>query len=215
MEFVKTKTLFDSKEFEAQYHTDAPLGAFCGEEGTLFRLWAPTAQSVILRLYRTGHNGSAVEILHPIPGEKGTWECHTTRNLDGWYYDYAITVDGKLYETNDPWAKACGVNGLRSMVLDLTRTNPEGWENDKAPDPQPEQVIYELHVRDFSWQKAGGFDSNDRGLFRALTRHGTTLNQDGKHATGLDYMKQLGVTHIQLLPIYDYGSVDESKPEAA
>ena len=215
MEFVKTKTLFDSKEFEAQYHTDAPLGAFCSEEGTLFRLWAPTAQSVILRLYRTGHNGSAVEILHPIPGEKGTWECHTTRNLDGWYYDYAITVDGKLYETNDPWAKACGVNGLRSMVLDLTRTNPEGWENDKAPDPQPEQVIYELHVRDFSWQKAGGFDSNDRGLFRALTRHGTTLNQDGKHATGLDYMKQLGVTHIQLLPIYDYGSVDESKPEAA
>ena len=215
MDITRTKELFDSKEFELAYHTDLPLGSFCGKEGTLFRLWAPTAENVVLRLYPAGHGGMPKEILHPVKGEKGTWECRTARDLDGWYYDYAITVDGKLFETNDPWAKSCGLNGKRSMVLDLKRTDPPGWEQDKAPAATEEQVIWELHVRDFSWDAAGGFDPADRGLFRALTKSGTTLNGDGKHPTGLDYMKRLGVTHVQLLPIYDYGSVDEKNPAAA
>ena len=215
MDITRTKELFDSKEFELAYHTDLPLGSFCGKEGTLFRLWAPTAENVVLRLYPAGHGGKPAEILHPVKGEKGTWECKTARNLDGWYYDYAITIDGKLYETNDPWAKSCGLNGKRSMVLDLKRTDPPGWQQDKAPAATSEQIIWELHVRDFSWDKSGGFDPADRGLFRALTKQGTTLNGDGKHPTGLDYMKRLGVTHVQLLPIYDYGSVDEKNPAAA
>ena len=212
MEMKDTKALFDSREFEAAYHTEAPLGVFCGEAGTEFRLWAPTAESVVLRLYETGDGGAPLEILHPEKKEKGTWECRTSRNLDGRYYDYAITVEGNLYETTDPWARSCGINGQRSMVLDLSRTDPPGWETDKAPAPQPEQVIYELHVRDFSWDPSGGFAPSDRGRYSALTRLGTTLNRDGTHPTGLSYLKNLGVTHIQLMPVYDYGSVDERDP---
>ena len=215
MDITHTRTLFDSKEFELAYHTDLPLGSFCGTDGTLFRLWAPTARNVVLRLYEAGNGGTPLEILHPEKQDRGIWQCRTTRNLDGRYYDYAIDVDGTLYETNDPWARASGVNGKRSMVLDLRRTDPPGWDRDTAPAPAPEQVIWELHVRDFSWDRSGGFAPEERGRFRALTKSGTTLNRDGVHSTGLDYIKDLGITHIQLLPIYDYGSVDERDPESS
>lgn len=214
MKATTNKQLFDSKEFENTYHTEAPLGAFCGETGTIFRLWAPTAQQVALRLYQAGSNAPAVEKIFLGKGEKGTWVYTTKRDMDGWYYDYEVTVDGVTRISQDPYAKACGVNGQRSMVIDLSRTNPEGWESDKAPAHTPEQIIYELHVKDFSWDKAGGFAEEDRGRFSALCREGTTLCHDGKHSTGLDYLKRLGVTHIQLLPVYDYGSVDETQPEA-
>ena len=208
-----SKLQFDSKEFEQKYHYEGPLGAFCSSEGTLFRLWAPTAQQVAIQLYSAGSNADALEKIFLERGEKGTWSYTTTRNLDGWYYDYAVTVDGVTRVSQDPYAKACGVNGQRSMVLDLKRTNPEGWDEDKAPAHTPEQVIYELHVKDFSWDKAGGFSDSDRGKFSALCRTGMTLKNDGVHPTGLDYLKRMGVTHIQLLPIYDYGSVDETHPE--
>ena len=210
---AKNKTLFDSKEFALAYHCDKPLGAFCSKEGTLFRLWAPTAEAVALHLYSTGNGGNALETIWLEKEAKGAWVFKTNRNLDGWYYDYDVTVDGITRRTADPYAKSCGVNGQRSMVLDLRRTDPDGWEKDKAPAHTPERVIYELHVKDFSWDPKGGFSPEDRGRFTALTKTGTTLNHDGIHPTGLDYLKKLGVTHIQLLPIYDYGSVDETQPE--
>ena len=207
------KIWFDSKEFAEKFHTEEPLGAFCGEKGTEFVLWAPTAQQVAVRLYQAGSNAPAVEKIYMDKGEKGIWSYATSRNLDGWYYDYEVTVDGVTRISQDPYAKACGVNGHRSMVIDLARTNPEGWEADHAPAATAEQVIYELHVKDFSWDMAGGFAEADRGKFTALCREGTTLHRDGIHPTGLDYLKRLGVTHIQLLPVYDYGSVDETQPE--
>ena len=213
MQAKTNKAWFDSEEFEKAYHTEEPLGAFCGAGGTHFRLWAPTAQKAAIRLYQAGSNVPAMEKLFLDKGEKGTWFYATTRNLDGWYYDYEITVDGVTYTSQDPYAKACGVNGQRSMVIDLARTNPVGWEEDHAPAAAAEQVIYELHVKDFSWDMSGGFDEADRGKFTALCREGTTLHRDGIHPTGLDYLKRLGVTHIQLLPVYDYGSVDETQPE--
>ncbi len=213
MEPKTSKAWFDSREFERAYHTEAPLGAFCSGNGTCFRLWAPTAQQVAVRLYQAGSNAPALEKIFMEKGEKGTWTYTTKRNLDGWYYDYEVTVDGVTRISQDPYARACGVNGQRSMVIDLARTNPEGWETDKAPEHTPEQIIYELHVKDFSWDAAGGFDEADRGKFTALCREGTTWNRDGSHPTGLAYLKRLGVTHIQLLPVYDYGSVDETKPE--
>ncbi len=208
------KQWFDSAEFAGQFHTELPLGAFCAKEETLFRLWAPTASQVILRLYPAGNDCEALQQLPMTRGEKGTWEMRMPEDLHGYYYDYAVTVDQTTYETGDPYAKSCGVNGRRSMVLDLPRTDPAGWEQDKAPAAAAEQVIYELHIKDFSWDQAGGFAADDRGRFSALTRHGTTLGGDGVHATGLDYIKSLGVTHIQLMPIYDYGSVDERTPES-
>ncbi len=206
---------FDSVEFQQAYHTEQPLGAFCGREGTLFRLWAPTAESVTLRLYRAG-DGTPPEQIFPMNRkEKGTWEYETPEDLDGVYYDYAVAADGKVYETADPYGIACGVNGIRSMVLDLQRTDPENWHLDKAPAQKAEQIIYELHIKDFSWDPAGGFEEQDRGKFTAFTKNGTTLCKDGINCTGLDYLKYLGVTHIQILPMYDYGSVDERSPETA
>ena len=214
MEEKISKAWFDSREFEKEYHCEEPLGAFCGEQGTYFRLWAPTAQQVAIRLYQTGDNTPVIEKIFLEKGSKGTWLYTTTRNLDSWYYDYEVTVDGVTRCTPDPYARACGVNGQRSMVIDLAGTNPEGWEEDNAPELTPEQVIYELHVKDFSWDLSGGFGGADRGKFTALCRTGMTLHNDGVHPTGLDYLKRLGVTHIQLLPIYDYGSVDEMKPDS-
>ena len=207
------KQNFDSFAFKKAYHTDVPLGAFCGQAGTLFRLWAPTAEKVELRLYAAGKD-TPIEKAAPMAAKpQGLWEYETPENLDGVYYDYAVRVDGKTYETADPYGVACGVNGLRSMVLDLSRTDPENWEKDRAPEKQAEQIIYELHVKDFSWDLSGGFDSQDRGKFTAFTKNGTSLYGEGHFATGVDYLKQLGVTHIQILPMYDYGSVDEAHPE--
>ena len=207
------KQWFDSPEFREKYHYSGPLGATCGERGTAFRLWAPTAETVELRLYRQGKDTPAFSALPMAAKEQGLWEHETPENLDGVYYDYAVRVDGKTYETADPYGVACGVNGLRSMVLDLSRTDPENWEKDRAPEKQAEQIIYELHIKDFSWDLAGGFDSEDRGKFTAFTKNGTSLYGEGHFATGVDYLRQLGVTHIQILPMYDYGSVDEAHPE--
>lgn len=208
------KNDFDSIEFQTAYHTEQPLGAFCAGGGTLFRLWAPTAEKVILRLYPAGNDAPAVETLSMNAGPKGVWEYEMPGNLHGTYYDYAVWVEGEVYETPDPYGKACGVNGIRSMVLDLKRTDPENWEQDRPPKHTPEQVIYELHIKDFSWDASGGFAEKDRGKYTAFTKQGTTLFNQGCFATGLDYLKSLGVTHIQILPMYDYGSVDERCPEA-
>ena len=211
---MKNLKWLSSMEFEQEYHYDKPLGAFCSAEGSAIKLWAPTAEAVFLRLYPTGKGGTALETVAMEKGKQGVWSYRTTRNLDGWYYDFDVTVDGVTRTTADPYAKACGVNGNRSMVVDLSRTNPAGWDADKAPAPAAEQVIYELHIKDFSWDSHGGFADKDRGKFSALCRSGTTLDGEGKYATGLDYMKQLGVTHIQLMPVYDYGSVDEENWES-
>jgi len=208
------KHTFDSPEFQRAYHCDDPLGAVTENGCTVFRLWAPTAQAVELRLYDNGTCGLPETVAALRRLDRGVWEYRPQRLLYGMYYDYRVTVDGQTYTTSDPWAKACGVNGNRSMVIDLGKTNPPGWEQDCSPGIRREQVIYELHIRDFSWDVRGGFDPADRGRYLALTRTGTTLNRDGLHPTGLDYLKKLGVTHIQLMPVYDYGSVDERNPES-
>ena len=211
---MKKLKWLSSMGFEQEYHYDKPLGAFCGPDGSAIKLWAPTAESVFLHLYPTGNGSKALETVSMEKGKRGVWSYRTTRNLDGWYYDFDVTVDGVTRTTADPYAKACGINGQRSMVIDLSRTDPKGWAEDKSPAQCPEQVIYELHIKDFSWDSHGGFDAKDRGKFSALCRSGVTLDGDGKHPTGLDYMKRLGVTHIQLMPVYDYGSVDEENWES-
>ncbi len=212
MDLLTQKQWFDSPEFQQEFHCDTPLGSFWTPGRTTFRLWAPTAQHVTLYLYKEGHGGRAIEAVSMHLAGNGLWTYETGRDLDGIYYDYDVTVNGVTRRTADPYARACGLNGKRSMVVDLRRTDPDGWQADRAPAEQPEHVIYELHVKDFSWDPAGGFAAEDRGRYSALCREGTTLNGDGTHPTGLDYMKALGVTHVQLLPVYDYGSVDEAGP---
>jgi len=207
---MNNRDLFASKEFQKKYHCDLPLGAFCSPRGTVFRLWAPTAQEVALHLYANGTGGGLLETVLLPQGEQGVWCYETCRNLDGVYYEYEVTVDGVRRRTADPYARACGINGSRSMVLDLKRTNPNGWKEDRPPEKPTEDVIYEIHVKDFSWDPSFGAAEQERGTYKALCRTDLTLNGDGVHPTGVAYLKELGVTHVQLMPVYDYGSVDEA-----
>lgn len=141
------------------------------------------------------------------------WSYETAENLHGVYYDFRTMTEGEETVFGDPYAKACGMNGKRSMAVDLKETDPEGWMEDRRPEKQEETVIYELHIKEFSWDEAGGFSKENRGKYLAFTEEHTTLNKDGVHPTGLDYLKKLGITHVQIMPAYDYGSVDEKNEE--
>lgn len=206
------KEYYSSPEFSQNFVYDGKdLGAVCTAKGTAFRLWSPSADQIAVNLYQAGTEVPAYAV-HPMKRlEKGVWEYRTEENLHGTYYDFTLLLDGEIVVSADPCARACGVNGRRSMAVDLRRTDPAGWEQDQAPSYGQERIIYELHVKEFSWDRAGGFPEECRGKYGAFLHTDTTLNGDGKHPTGISYLKELGVTHIQLMPVYDYGSVDEAK----
>ena len=207
---VELKKYYSSRAFLKNFVYDGnDLGVECNEDKTIFRLWSPEAEGIILNLYHAGNGEKAYRQIPMEAREKGVWSWETDEELHGVYYDYLITRDGEKVLTADPYAKACGVNGLRSMVVNLKKTDPEGWEKDQSPEEGEERIVYELHVKEFSWDKSGGFPEEYRGKYKAFTCKHTTLNNDGIHPTGLDYLKELGVTHIQIMPMYDYGSVDE------
>ena len=207
------KNYYLTKEFEDKYNYWGSLGAEVSESGTVIRLWSPIAESVDLRLYDNGSTGEAEAIIPMELKEKGVWEYSVNENLSGKYYDFALKIKGKERISTDPYAKACGVNGKRSMVIDLNSTNPAGWREDKAPLKGAEDIIYELHVKEFSYDENAGFPENVRGKYKAFTVDNTTLRNEGKLPTGLNYIKELGVSHIQLLPVYDFASVDEAGGE--
>lgn len=211
---IELKKYYSSKEFLENYiYEGNDLGVECNENGTIFKLWSPGADSVVLNLYEVGDGGKAYEQIPMKKEDKGVWSFHSDKELHKVYYDYLIKRDSKEVLTADPYAKASGVNGIRSMAVNLKKTDPKGWGNDKAPKEDKERVVYEIHVKEFSYDKSGGFPLEYRGKYKAFTCKHTTLNDDGIHPTGLDYLKELGVTHIQIMPMYDYGSVDESKDE--
>lgn len=198
---------FDSPAFEAAFHCTEPLGAQCSEMETRFALWAPTASEVVLNLYTDG-TGAQPYVRKPMRrGDRGRWVYEAGRNMSGAYYDYDVTVDGVTRRTADPYARACGLNGARSMALDLQRTDPPGWERDRAPALPAENIIYELHVKEFTWDPSTSLAPELRGKYRALAQRGTRV---GAFPTGLDYLRWLGVTHVQLMPVFDFGSVDEA-----
>lgn len=207
---VELKKYYSSRAFLKNFVYDGnDLGVECNEDKTIFRLWSPEAEGIILNLYHAGNGEKAYRQIPMEAREKGVWSWETDEELHGVYYDYLITRDGEKVLTADPYAKACGVNRLRSMAVNLKKTDPEGWEKDQSPEEGEERIVYELHVKEFSWDKSGGFPEEYRGKYKAFTCKHTTLNNDGIHPTGLDYLKELGVTHIQIMPMYDYGSVDE------
>ena len=207
------KDYYLTKEFEDKYNYAGSLGAKVDERGTVIRLWSPIAESVDLRLYDNGSTGEAETIIPMKLCERGVWEYSVNENLSGKYYDFALKIKGKVRISADPYAKACGVNGKRSMIIDLNTTNPNGWGDDKAPAKGAEDIIYELHVKEFSYDENAGFPENVRGKYKAFTVDNTTLRNEGKLPTGLNYIKELGVSHIQLLPVYDFASVDEAGGE--
>lgn len=208
------KRLYQTSEFHRKYQYEKEdLGAICTEEGTSFRLWSPLAKEVRLKLYQDGSEGGWFREISMQKEEHGVWTYRTGESLHGIYYIYEIVHEKETVLAGDPYARACGINGIRSMIVDLKQTDPDGWETDHRPEAGTETIIYELHVKEFSWDPAGGFSEENRGKYRAFTEEHTTLYGDGIHPTGLDYLKELGVTHIQIMPAYDYGSVDETKEE--
>ena len=209
---VPTK-IFDSKYFADTYHYDGTdLGAVISGSTTTFKVWAPTASKVVLNLFSAGNGGSAYKTVDMVKGDKGVW-AHTEACGHGTYYTYTVTTSVGTQEATDPYAKAAGVNGNRSMVVDLARTNPTGWEQDtlKAEpiSSYSEAVIWEVHVRDFSNKIAS---SNYKGKYLAFTETG--LKNEHGQAVGVDYLKNLGITHVHLLPVYDYATVDEANPDS-
>ena len=204
---------YSSAEFENQFTYEGDdLGATWSKEATTFRLWAPTATAVTVNLYESGTEGTddLIESIEMTADVKGTWVATKEGDLSGTYYTYTVTVDSVQTEACDPYARTTGVNGKRAMVIDLDSTDPEGWENDKDPhggNSIVDAVIYELHVRDLSVDESSGI--TNKGKFLGLIESGTK-NANGI-PTGLDHMVNLGITHLHILPSYDYGSVDESK----
>ncbi len=200
------------------------LGSTYTPEATTFKVWSPTAKSVTLKLYATGSDteeGAADLGSHEMAFDSttGVWSVTVEGDLLNVYYTYEVAtvalVTGveKVNETVDIYAKAVGVNGNRAMVVDLDSTDPEGWENDAHifVDEQADAIIWEVVVRDFSASESSGVSEANRGKFLAFTEEGTTVNGEGYVATGIDYLKELGVTHVQINPFYDFASIQEDK----
>lgn len=216
---IHSTTVYASKRFSQEFtYAGNDLGANWFKEKTEFRLWAPTAENVQIALYRSGTAGTddLFDTIAMVRGDQGVWFAEVAGDCNGVYYTYLVKVNGEQIEAVDPYARTTGVNGNRGMVLDLNSTDPEGWDNDRNPNPlksYTDAVLYELHVRDFSIDEASGISIPNRGKFLGLTEHGT--HTPNGTPTGLDYLMSLGVTHLHLLPIYDYGSVDESRLDDA
>ena len=196
-----------NKEFDTQFRYDEKdLGAICSKEGTVFKVWCPLADSVTLHLYKDGRDSEEFAAYDMVPALRGTWSWKSEEYLHGTYYDFTVTRDGVTTKTADPYAVACGVNGVRSMVVDLALTNPRGFEADKAPEKENENIIYELHIKDFSYDPESGVPEEYRGKYKAFTVKETAAD----YPTCVEYLKKLGVTHVHLLPMYDFGWLDEA-----
>lgn len=191
------------------------LGVVFRDGKTQFRTWSPLATAVYLNLYTDGEGDNLIETLPLERHMHGVWFVELLRNIDGDFYTFTYEFDYKTrYETIDIYAKACGVNGNRGAVLDMTKTNPYGWEKVERPKcASPcDAVIYECHVRDFSADSSSGIPYWNKGKFLAFTEEGTKYENV---TTCLDHLKELGITHVHLLPVFDYATVDESKPHKA
>ncbi len=203
--------IFDSPEFIENYTYDGDdLGAVIQGDHTVFKVWAPTASRVQLKLFEAGDGGEAYEVLDMAKGEKGVWSAEAPCG-HGTYYTYSVTTAMGTQEAVDPYARSVGVNGERGMVIDLRSTDPEGFRDSGYYDKMScygDAVIWEVHVRDFSNTIQG---SRYPGKYLAFTETGLT-NSSGL-PVGVDYLKWLGITHVHLQPVYDYATVDESSTE--
>ncbi len=194
------------------------LGLTYAPTTSTFKIWSPTAVSIMLRFYKKDRPNVAevdlIETVQMLKSDKGTWVYTAKGDRKGQYYTVQVTTtDGKTQkEVPDIYAKAVGANGVRAQVVDLKTTNPIGWNKDKSPvlKQKTDAVIYEMHIRDMSISDNSGI--RQKGKFLGLTELGTTYTEGSRKVkTGLDHIKELGVTHVQILPFYDYFTVDETK----
>ena len=204
--------VYNTEEFEEAFYYDGnDLGAVYSADSTTFKVWAPFASAIKLNLYKEGLEGDAYEVVDMTKGEKGVWSVKVDGDLNGVYYTYSVTNDETTSEVVDLYARTTGANGKRGMVIDLSKTNPENWDKDVRPVllRATDSIIYEMHVRDFTIDESSGV--KNKGKYLGLVEKGTK-NSAGV-STGLDHIVDLGVTHVQLIPVYDYSpnSVDETK----
>lgn len=210
--------IYDSKAFnDAFYYSGNDLGSIPSQSETTFRLWAPISKSVVLNIYASGTPqslGGTDEAIQTVPMQKdvkGTWFAKINQNLHGYYYTYSVTNGSTTYEVVDPYAKSAGVNGLRGMIIDFAKINPNGFSYNKRAqniNKETDAIVYELHVRDLTSHSSWNGKEEYRGKFLGLTEKGTRYQGA---TTGLDHIIELGVTHVQLIPIFDHGAVDESR----
>jgi len=204
---------YSTAEFEFNYtYRGKDLGAVWSKEKTVFRVWSPTATKAFVNLYLSGTAGTndRIEQIRMRKDVNGTWVAEKSGDLNGVYYTYSVTVNRRTVEACDPYARTTGVNGDRAMVIDLASTNPTGWEDDRDPHtgiPFTDAVIAEVHVRDMSIDPSANI--RNAGKYLGMIETGTKTNSG--IPTGIDHYKNLGITHLHILPMYDYGSVDESR----
>ncbi|MGP6146592.1 type I pullulanase [Jeotgalibaca sp. A122] len=206
----KTGLLNVTPEFDLTYATDEKLGFIFSPDMTIFRVWAPAASKIELILFHTLY-GDGAEHIAMNQVAPGTYEIDINRNLDNVAYNFGVYYpDGKYTETVDPYAIATTSNGERSVVVDLLTTNPENWSERMPPfTATTDAVIYEASVRDFTMSESSG--AKNRGKFLGVVEKGT--KSPNGLPTGLDYLKELGITHLQLMPMYDFQTVNEENPE--
>ena len=220
---AEKKTVTDYQAYAANLDKSAysgnDLGASYSKKATTFKVWSPNAASVRVNIFEHGSDnegdaGSIMSRAMSLDKTTGVWSVTINGDLLNKYYTYSVTHGKTTKETADVYAKACGVNGQRSMVVDLSTTNPDGWENDKhvLVKNQTDASVWEISVADFSSSESSGVSEANRGKYLAFTEEGTTVNGvQGASSTCVDYLKKLGVKYVQIMPFYDFGSVDESK----
>ena len=186
------------------------LGVFWTPERTSIKIWAPTAKTVEFRLFKDGQTGEAYHKTQLQSGDNGIWSTVLTGDYEGKFYTLRINDGDWLEETPDIYARCVGVNGLRGMIFNPKKTNPENWENDSSPQLNniTEAVIYETHIRDFTIAENSGIQQ--KGKFLGFTEENTETEEG--ISTGLAHLKDLGITHVHLLPVNDFYTVDEEKP---
>lgn len=224
---ISIHNLYDTTIFEDNYTYDGKLGITYQENKTIFRLWAPLSSNVVLNLYNQGHpkynnKGEKSEEITPYATyplnkiEKGAWEIILDGNLANKYYTFSVTNQGITNEVTDPYSYSTGANGLRSMVVDFNNQNPIGWNYNDRPNNVvnlTDYIVYELQVRDLTTHSSWNGSEENRGKFLGFTEDNTTYtNKEGTTVTtGLAHLKELGINAVQLLPIFDFGYVDEAE----
>lgn len=212
---MATTAFYSNKDEIYNTYLGSDLGFTYTPESTTFKVWAPSAEQVLLKLYSTGsfyEEGAQVLGIKQMlfDAVTGVWSATIDGDLNKIYYTYVIKTEKGTHETQDVYSKAVGVNSQRSEVVDMASTNPEGWENDRhvLPDRQTDAIVWEIHVRDFSSSDTSGVSREHRGKFLAFTEKNTVIPYTN-FPTCVNYLKQLGITHVQLNPVFDFGSVNE------
>ena len=222
---VNTYLYFDNENFANQYTYEGnDLGVTFDNElspsKTIFKVWAPTSSKVVLNVYETGNyleEAPAVTQYEMVRGEKGVFAYTVNSDLTNKYYTYTVTNSMGTNEVTDPYCKSAGVNGKRGMIVNFTKINQSisGWNADQRPvygNSTTDASVYEIHVRDMTINPNSNVSAANRGKFLGLAEKNTSYTKNGVTvSTGLSHIKELGVTHVQIQPFYDYSSVDETK----